>query len=39
MTAVIIKHTNPCGVASGSNVLETYECDTASHRERNRDEL
>jgi phosphoribosylaminoimidazolecarboxamide formyltransferase/IMP cyclohydrolase len=33
-TAVIIKHTNPCGVASGSNAQEAYarayECDTAS---------
>lgn len=34
ITSVIIKHNNPCGVASGANPLEAYtwayECDTAS---------
>lgn len=34
ITSVIIKHMNPCGVASGPNALEAYtrayECDTAS---------
>jgi len=34
ITSVIIKHSNPCGVASGPNALEAYtrayECDTAS---------